>query len=156
LNSARQLITQLYLRNCHGIFAVCDIGRATTDVSVTSVFGLANEAELSNVGIVCTNSDVSYDIPLSNTNIYELTAIQRIQAEEAKIDWPGVKANLIQRLQDAIATDGRDIEATETELEAYEGDYNELDEWEREEAHELRKRAKEVKQVPCNPFEFTC
>jgi hypothetical protein len=44
---------------CDEIFAVCPIGRATTDVGVDSVFELARQAKLSNVGIICTKSDVS-------------------------------------------------------------------------------------------------
>ena len=44
---------------CDEIFAVCQIGRATTDAGVMSVFELARQAKLSNVGIVCTKSDVS-------------------------------------------------------------------------------------------------
>ncbi|EXF77774.1 hypothetical protein CFIO01_03095, partial [Colletotrichum fioriniae PJ7] len=57
-NSARRLITERYLVECDEIFAICNIGRATTDVGVQSVFELAQQAGLSNVGIVCTKSDV--------------------------------------------------------------------------------------------------
>lgn len=59
LNSARRNITERYLIQCHEIFAVCCIGRASTDVGVTKVFDLARQAKLSNVGIICTKSDVS-------------------------------------------------------------------------------------------------
>lgn len=43
---------------CNEVFAICSIGRATTDEGVSSVFELAKKAELSNVGIVCTKSEV--------------------------------------------------------------------------------------------------
>jgi hypothetical protein len=59
LNAARRSITERYLLECDEIFAVCNIGRATTDVGVSSVFELARQANLTNVGIVCTRSDVS-------------------------------------------------------------------------------------------------
>lgn len=58
LNSARQQITERYLLQCDEIFAICNIGRATTDVGVMGVFELARRARLSNVGIICTRSDV--------------------------------------------------------------------------------------------------
>ena len=41
---------------------MCDIGRATTDASVMNVFEKARRASLSNVGIICTRSDVSHAI----------------------------------------------------------------------------------------------
>lgn len=58
MNSARKNITERYLLHCDAIFAVCPIGRATTDESVRDVFELARRAELHNVGIICTKSDV--------------------------------------------------------------------------------------------------
>lgn len=59
LNSARQNVTERYVRQCHQIFAVARIGRATTDTGVKEVFELARRAALSNVGVICTQSDVS-------------------------------------------------------------------------------------------------
>jgi len=59
LNSARLKITERYLLHCDEIFAVCNIGRATTDPSVKEVFELARRVSLSKIGIVCTKSDVS-------------------------------------------------------------------------------------------------
>lgn len=59
LNSARRSITERYLIECHEILAVYNIGRATTDVGVASVFELAKKAGFKNVDIVCTRSDVS-------------------------------------------------------------------------------------------------
>lgn len=59
LNSARVRTTERYLRECDEIFAVCMIGRATSDVGVSDVLKLAQRARLSNVGIICTKADVS-------------------------------------------------------------------------------------------------
>jgi hypothetical protein len=61
LNSARKNITERYLLKCDEIFAVCDIGRAATNESVSYVFKLAEQAQLSNVGIICTRSEVIID-----------------------------------------------------------------------------------------------
>ncbi|KAK3331432.1 hypothetical protein B0H66DRAFT_546532 [Apodospora peruviana] len=83
LNSARLSITERYLLNCDEIFAVCSIGRATTDEGVMGVFGLARQARLSKVGIICTRSD-------------------DIRAEEAKKDWRGERAMRIQELMTTI------------------------------------------------------
>lgn len=59
LNSARRNITERFLVECNEIFAVCPIGRATTDPGVQEVFDLARQAKLSKVSIICTKSDVS-------------------------------------------------------------------------------------------------
>ena len=64
LNSARLKITERYLLNCDEIFAICYIGRATTDAGVMGVFELARRANLSNIGIICTKSDVSAEASL--------------------------------------------------------------------------------------------
>lgn len=60
LNTARRDITERYLLTCDEIFAVCSIGRAVTDPGVASVIELAEQAELSKVGIVCTRSEVYF------------------------------------------------------------------------------------------------
>lgn len=62
LNSARRNITERHLLKCDEILAVCNIGRAVTDASVKEVFDRARQAGLSNVGIICTKSDVSAPI----------------------------------------------------------------------------------------------
>ena len=61
-NTARRNVTERYLLRCNEIFAICNIGRATTDVGVEEVIRLARQAQLSNVGIVCTKSDVSRNL----------------------------------------------------------------------------------------------
>ncbi|KAK6227425.1 hypothetical protein QIS74_00980 [Colletotrichum tabaci] len=85
LNSARRMITERYLVECDEIFAVCNIGRAMTDVGVFSVFELAQKAKLSNVGIICTRSD-------------------DIQASEAVRDWRGHSAEQVQKLSNNVST----------------------------------------------------
>lgn len=60
-NAARRNITERYILNCDEIFAVCNIIRAITDAGVQAVIDLADRASLSNVGIICTRSDVSRD-----------------------------------------------------------------------------------------------
>ncbi|TID05081.1 Nuclear GTPase SLIP-GC [Colletotrichum higginsianum] len=85
LNSARRMITERYLVECDEIFAVCNIGRAMTDVGVFSVFELAQKAKLSNVGIICTRSD-------------------DIQASEAVRDWTGSSAERVQKLSNNVST----------------------------------------------------
>jgi hypothetical protein len=59
-NSARRNITERYIINCDEVFVVCNIGRALTDKGVEHVIKLARQARLSNVGIVCTRSDVRF------------------------------------------------------------------------------------------------
>lgn len=65
LNAARRNITERYLLSCDGIFVVCQIGRAVTDEGVMAVTELARQANLSNVSIICTKSDVSVSRVLS-------------------------------------------------------------------------------------------
>ncbi|KAK1975437.1 hypothetical protein LZ30DRAFT_605612 [Colletotrichum cereale] len=84
VNSARRKVTERYLIYCDEILAICNIGRATTDAGVASVFDLAKKAGLSNVGIVCTKSD-------------------DIRAGEAKKDWKDARATRIQELSDEVA-----------------------------------------------------
>ncbi len=47
----RRSITERYLLSCDEIFVVCNIGRAVTDVGVETVFELARQADLANIGI---------------------------------------------------------------------------------------------------------
>lgn len=66
MNLARRTITERFLLECDEIFVVCNIGRAVTDAGVESVFELARQANLSNVGVICTRSDVSDKISLDD------------------------------------------------------------------------------------------
>ncbi|PMD51050.1 uncharacterized protein K444DRAFT_543887 [Hyaloscypha bicolor E] len=103
LNSARQNITERYLLQCDKIFAVCYIGRATTDAGLMNVFELARQAMLSNVAIICTKSD-------------------DIRAEEAKNDWKGQRAKDIQILIDVVTKCREDFNEVETQLAEYDDD----------------------------------
>jgi hypothetical protein len=83
-----------------------------------------------------------------------LTAIQVIKAEEARKGWPEERANKIQLLLEAIATDQRDFELAEAELAGYDDDDNELYEEEVKDVIELRKISKQARQVSFEPSEF--
>ena len=56
-------ITERYVLCCDEVFAICNIGRATTDAGVLEVVRLAQRAGLTNVGILCTKSDVCGTAP---------------------------------------------------------------------------------------------
>ncbi|KAI3320818.1 hypothetical protein HD806DRAFT_505075 [Xylariaceae sp. AK1471] len=116
LNSARRHITERYLLKCNEIFVVANIGRATTDEGVQSVFKLAKKARLSNVGIICTKSD-------------------DIKPQEAQKDWKGQKAKEIQRKLDIIAHEESEIDCIECEVSEFDDiDNGDLSD---EERHEL-------------------
>ena len=97
LNSARQNITERYILQCDEIFAVCNIGRAVTDVGVKAVFDLARQARLSNVGIVCTRSD-------------------DIRASEARTDWKGSEGSTIQEYMDRLRDTEEEIAEISVDL----------------------------------------
>ncbi|KAF3807254.1 hypothetical protein GCG54_00008709 [Colletotrichum gloeosporioides] len=126
-NSARRLITEKYLVKCDEIFAICNIGRATTDVGVQSVFGLAQKAGLSNVRIICTKSD-------------------DIQAEEAMKDWQERHATRIQLLSDAVSITRRKIENIDHGLSSFfDLELSELTEKEQIDLNILQKEQRQAK-----------
>lgn len=100
LNSARRNITERYIRNCHEIFAVCNIGRATTDVGVKSVFDLARDARLRRIGIVCTKSD-------------------DMNPEEIKDDWGKEQGRKIRKLMTSLRSVEDDLRENEEELATF-------------------------------------
>ncbi|KAH0425848.1 hypothetical protein CcaCcLH18_10717 [Colletotrichum camelliae] len=126
LNSARRSITERYLLECDEVLAVCNIGRATTDVGVASVFELARRAGLSNVGIVCTRSD-------------------DIQAAEAKKDWKGQRAKRIQQLSDEVATARGEIDEIKRFLDEY--DDEDLAEEEKDEVYDLNRNLRKTEKI---------
>ncbi|KAI1339281.1 hypothetical protein F5Y15DRAFT_423997 [Xylariaceae sp. FL0016] len=101
-NNARRHITERYILSCDDVFVVCNIGRAVTDIGVKTVIELAQRARLSNVGIICTKSDL-------------------IQAEEAIRDWGASEARETQRLYDAVQSDKSLIAIIRDELTEYDG-----------------------------------
>ncbi|KAM0277239.1 hypothetical protein ACHAQH_005960 [Verticillium albo-atrum] len=103
-NKARLRITQRYLvEDCDEILAVCHIGRATTDEGVVSIIDLATGAQLTKIGIVCTNSE-------------------NIEAEETKRERPDL-AEDIQQFLDKIESLKEQIDdANEEADECYDSD----------------------------------
>lgn len=102
LNSARANITEQYVRNCHEVFAVCNIGRATTDVGVKSVFDLARDAWLKHIGIVCTKSD-------------------DIDPEEIKNDWGEKEGREIRTMIKSLQSVERQLKDVDEELAGFHG-----------------------------------
>ncbi|KXX76645.1 Nuclear GTPase SLIP-GC [Madurella mycetomatis] len=113
LNAARRKITERYLLRCNEIFAVCCIDRATSDAGVMDVFELAQRAQLSNVGIICTKSDV-------------------IVAEEAARDREDHQATEIQALIESLNAAKRELSLDREHLE----ELNRLDDLSDEEEEE--------------------
>ncbi|KAK1850355.1 Nuclear GTPase SLIP-GC 3 [Colletotrichum chrysophilum] len=126
LNSARRSITERYLLECDEVFALCNIGRATTDVGVASVFELVRRAGLSKVGIVCTRSD-------------------DIQASEAKNDWKGQRAKRIQQLSAEVATARGQIDGIKRLLDEY--DDEDLTKEEEDEMYDLHRDLRKEEKI---------
>ncbi|KAK3367927.1 hypothetical protein B0H63DRAFT_490012 [Podospora didyma] len=128
LNSARRVITERHLLNCNEIFAICSIIRAITDEGVMAVFGLARQARLSNVGIICTRSD-------------------DIHANEAKLDWSDEVAMRILELMDSVEEAKRslaDMNERVTELEGFGDDLLDGEEAEKTELYRNRDKQRTV------------
>lgn len=102
-NVARVKTTERYLINCNEIFAVCKIGRAATDDGVAAVFSLAKEANLSHVGIICTNSDVR-EVHLEK-ELQCLYDVQNIKADEAAKEWKDAAGQEIITLMRKISSE---------------------------------------------------
>lgn len=100
LNLARRNITEQYIRNCDEIFAVCNIGRATTDAGVMSVFDLAREARLTHIGIVCTRSD-------------------DIDPEEIKNDWGKKPGQRVKELLKSVRCLDKELKDADEELASF-------------------------------------
>ncbi|PMB73941.1 Nuclear GTPase SLIP-GC [Beauveria bassiana] len=98
INSARRNITELYIRKCNEIFAVCPAARATDDETVQEIFRMAEHLE--NISIICTNSEA-------------------INAKECKKDWPGERADTIVEKLTTIEEHLYTIEELEEELESF-------------------------------------
>ncbi|OCL10812.1 hypothetical protein AOQ84DRAFT_374565 [Glonium stellatum] len=91
LNAARLKITKRYVLDCDEIFAVCYIGRATTDAGVKGVFELAKRAKLSNIRIICTKSD-------------------DVEAKECEKDWGHEAAKTIRTISAKIEIATQELE----------------------------------------------
>ncbi|CEJ81031.1 hypothetical protein VHEMI01183 [[Torrubiella] hemipterigena] len=133
LNSARRNVTERFLRECHEIFVVCNIGRAVTDIGVEDVFKLAMQAKqenLRNVGIVCTRSD-------------------EIKPDEARNDWTGPTVERIRQLQ-------REIERKKRELRRIKDQLDDLDSEDERNSEEIsrHKDQKKLTKITMKQREF--
>jgi hypothetical protein len=150
VNSARRRITERYIRECDEIFAVCNIIRAITDEGVKAVVELADKASLSDVGIVCTRSDVCLPLeylPTLESLLSDLAA-KEIRADEAEKDWKDRRAKMVSRGRAAIRTAVRDLERIEDEIKEYDDlDLGDLDDEEKEAYWRLQRRAGETRFV---------
>ncbi|KAF2178506.1 hypothetical protein K469DRAFT_695311 [Zopfia rhizophila CBS 207.26] len=127
LNSARQNVTERYVRNCHQVFVASYIGRATTDVRVREVFELARRANLSNVGIICTKSDA-------------------IRSDEARRDWPREIDRII-TIEEVIESDSQDIASLRGEIEDLDPDDAALSAEEERELNDLYRKLRRAEYV---------
>lgn len=100
LNSARAYVTETNIRNCHEVFAVCNIGRATTDVGVKNAFELAQDVDLEHIGIVCTKSD-------------------DINIEEIKNDWGQEHGRQIRRMMKSLRSVESELKDVDEELATF-------------------------------------
>ncbi|KAI3337499.1 hypothetical protein HD806DRAFT_476847 [Xylariaceae sp. AK1471] len=99
-NTARCYIAERYLGKCDEIFVVCNIGRAATDVGVLGMVEMAKQAKLSNIGIICTKSDI-------------------IEFDEAKKDFRGQEAEEIQEKLNAFNREEATMTTLENEIALY-------------------------------------
>jgi hypothetical protein len=119
LNSARQAITERYVRQCHQILVVARIDRAITDESIKQICELARRVNLSKVDIVCTRSE-------------------DIQMREAIHDWPTERAK-IEDMQRDIAVNVDEMESLNEEIDDYDQDVANLTREEERQLLELQR-----------------
>ncbi|KAH7071874.1 hypothetical protein BKA63DRAFT_492539 [Paraphoma chrysanthemicola] len=124
LNSARQNITERYVRKCHQVFVVARIDRAITDESIKQIFELARRVNLSKVDIVCTRSE-------------------DIQTREAIHDWPNERVT-IEDLQSNIASATNEIETLKEEIDEYDQDAANLTHAEERQFSDLQREYRKV------------
>ncbi|KIX08785.1 uncharacterized protein Z518_03442 [Rhinocladiella mackenziei CBS 650.93] len=126
LNAARLRITERYLLKCDEIFAICYIGRATTDAGVEGVFKLARRASLSRIGIICTKSD-------------------DILADEAQRDWEGDTKMKISNMTREIGNLQTDLDTIEAEISELSFDSDAVDDEENQQLRRLTARSRKIK-----------
>ncbi|KAF1998022.1 hypothetical protein P154DRAFT_440141 [Amniculicola lignicola CBS 123094] len=129
LNTARQNITERYVRECHQIFVVTRIGRAGSDESVKEVFRLGQRASLANIGIICTQSDV-------------------IRANEARDDTANEssRARIVSMEQD-VQNAQQNLDSLRNQIAEFGDDTLDLDEDESAELHHLERERSRVEYV---------
>lgn len=126
-NAARRRITQRYIRQCHQIFAVAPIERGSTDESLTTIFSLADDANLSKVDIVFIGSD-------------------RFILSEAKHDWPSHRAEL-EKLETSLSDSARELKRLNKRIEELDELDEERSQSQKEELKMLRKQRKDIRQT---------
>jgi hypothetical protein len=119
LNSARQAVTERYVRQCHQILVVARIDRAITDESIKQICELARRVNLSKIDIVCTRSE-------------------DIQTREAIHDWPTERVT-IEDMQRDIAGDVDEMESLKEEIDDYDQDIASLTREEERQLLELQR-----------------
>jgi hypothetical protein len=102
LNSARQAITERYIRQCHQILVVAKIDRAITDESIKYICELARRVDLKKIDIVCTRSE-------------------EVNTREAIHDWPGERPT-IEDMQQAINERREEMVNLQEDIDDYEQD----------------------------------
>ncbi|OAA41248.1 Dynamin, GTPase domain protein [Cordyceps fumosorosea ARSEF 2679] len=105
INSARRNITEVYIRNCNEIFAVCPASRASDDETIQEIFRMAEHLE--SISIICTNSEVQ-SLPTSSL---------AINGKECQKDWPGERAATIKKQLKAIEKHRKNIEQLKEDLD---------------------------------------
>ena len=73
--------------------------------------------------------------------MYLIVIVQDIQADEAKNDWKGRSSEHIQRLDEAVAINRRDLESIKAKL----ADYDDLSDDEKDDERELGRRERNIK-----------
>lgn len=109
------------------------IDRITTDAGIEEVFQLARDASLSNIGVICTRSDVCIHPATSTCHAAppDLSK-QDITADEAKQDWPTERPK-IEALQRRIETEEHQINSLNADIKDFQNDILNLDQNEKDE-----------------------
>ncbi|OAA82100.1 Dynamin, GTPase domain protein [Akanthomyces lecanii RCEF 1005] len=127
LNAARRNITERYLRECDDIFAVCGIGRVTTDQSVQDVLRMPRHRSDTNIGVVCTKSD-------------------DVVNDEALHDWQGERGQRVRSMQSGIETDDQELQDLKEEYDEYIDDLDYLTSEETTRFHKIVSKRRQVKE----------
>lgn len=79
-------ITERYVAECDGVFAIAPIGRAISDAGVKAAIDIARKTSRNNVGIVCTKSEVR---DIDKRSQFKLTASgYQSNRSGTRLDWP--------------------------------------------------------------------
>ncbi|EFX05163.1 hypothetical protein CMQ_1799 [Grosmannia clavigera kw1407] len=110
VNLARQVITELYLRECDDIFAVTCTNRAAADAGVKDVFELGQKAGLSNIGIICTKSDEVEAAEATDRTTQQLQrAVEGSQKNANAIEYDIRELEQLQREDDLLPEEEKEL-----------------------------------------------